>query len=205
MEINKSIIKSFWKQKAKDVSNRWTSKEMLEWEIFFVKKFIPSAKSILDLGSGHGDLSRAVSNETIELTAVDWEPGFRDAFGSENHKFIESSVIDFDTANQYDLVFLMGVVTCLNHPEEIILYQKIKKFIGLKGKALIKNQCAIDDEIIINKFSKELNAIYSARYPSYRRQITDLRLHFESVSVINYPSQFNKWNNTFHVMFICSN
>lgn len=201
--INADVVRDFWSQKAKSSSNRWTSSAMLDYEIALLEPFANVAESILDLGSGTGDLSRAIVGDKSTLTAVDYIPDFARAFSDSNHEFICSTVSNYTDSRRFGLILLMGVITCIDIDEEIRTYDNCAELIAANGTLVVKNQCAVEEEIVFNGVSEKLGSEYSARYPNWEEQLGHLSQRFAGVEVVRYPAELNPWPNSFHVAFIC--
>ena len=201
--LDEEVIRSFWARKAEQASNRWTSQEMMSFELDLVGPLAREGSSILDLGSGHGELSRGISGEGNRLVAVDWEQRFASSFTSDGQMFVHSRVNEFEAIESFDLVLLFGVVTCLPLAAEIKTYSIAASALAKSGTLVVKNQCAHEEEFAVNLFSQALGERYSARYPAFQSQLDRLSDLFGQVDVIKYPQQFNQWENTYHVAFVC--
>jgi 2-polyprenyl-3-methyl-5-hydroxy-6-metoxy-1,4-benzoquinol methylase len=201
--LNKAVIGAFWEAKANESSSRWTAQKLLAHEFQLLGERIGSPMSVLDLGSGSGDLSRMLAQDGAQLTAVDQQVGFRRFFVLPHEHFEVGDVIFYENKSLFDLVLLFGVVTHLEWNEEEAVYGRIAKFTSPGGVAVVKNQCAHDGELVVNEFSTELGLQYSARYPTAAAQAERLRRHFASVEHYDYPEEFSPWNNTSHVAFFC--
>jgi hypothetical protein len=199
--LNEDVIRSFWARRASESSNRWTSSETLAFERRMLNSLIGNCSSILDLGCGHGELSRSLANEECELLGVDFIPDYSRSFTEPNHSFIISSVTDFTVNRTFDLVLLFGVVTYLTLGEEIKIYRTIDSALSVQGVAVIKNQCSVASEFFVNKYSDVLMAEYSARYPTVSEQCSRLQDVFPAVNVVYYPKELNVWANSLHVAF----
>jgi len=203
MTLDKKVVRKFWENYSKKKDNRvgFTSATMYEWELSEVSRIIPHVGYLLDLGSGHGNLSRKLINEKSHLLAVDWMEEYKASFCRPNESFICSPLESFETKIRFDHVLLFGVITHLNKSEEINIYKKIAKFLKPNGCAIVKNQCSIDKEFFINGYSEKLNSDYSARYPSIVDQQKRLEKYFSKVRIIKYPLEYNYWENSCHIMF----
>lgn len=199
--LNQKVIRNFWARKASESSNRWTSSEVLAFERRMLKPLIGKSFSILDLGCGHGELSRSLVDEHCELLGVDFIPDYSRSFKEPNHSFIESAVTEFTVTRTFDLVLLFGVVTYLTLSEEINVYRTIDRALSVRGIAVIKNQCSFENEFFINRYSDVLRADYSARYPTVSEQCSRLQDVFPAVRMVHYPNELNAWTNSRHVAF----
>jgi hypothetical protein len=201
--VDRRVVREFWDRKAQEERTRWTSEEMLEFELGYLGELAPSPAAILDLGSGHGELSRPLSVAGTRLVAVDFAGAFARAFTAPGHDFVEASVTEFETAERFDLVLLFGVVTSLDEADELPLYRKMASWLADGGVAVVKNQCALEEEFVTAGYSTELGAEYSGRYPLADNQAARLRRAFGAVEPRAYPERFNAWRNSAHFAFVC--
>lgn len=201
--LNLEVVRQFWADKAQSTSNRWTSPDMLEFELALLGPLAAEAANVLDLGSGHGELSRQLCPPGRRLLAVDWEEGFASAFVEPHHEFRVSLVTDFNSAERFDLVLLFGVVTCLELHQELQAYDRLAASLATGGTAVVKNQCAVAGEFVVDSHSEALGTRYSGRYPAQDEQQARLRDVFADVEAVPYPDAFNPWPNSRHVAFLC--
>ena len=208
-KLNKELIHDFWKSRSQSSTIRWTSKELLNFEIDYLNERLKSENErirILDLGSGHGELSRLITKKGDNLLGVDFIPDYSNSFNArDNHLFTCSNVVDFVSNQEFDLVLFMGVVQFLEIEEELRVYEQISTMLSENGIAVIKSQVGIEDEIIINEYSDALKAEYSSRYPHISQQSNAVSKFLNIKEVIEYPSSFNHFPNSKHVAFICKN
>lgn len=201
--VNEDVVRAFWAAKAGASDNRWTSSEMQEWELAYLRPLLPVGPArILDLGSGHGNLSRTLCRPGDTVLAVDREAAYGRAFEGTPHRFINSPIGDFETSDSFDLILVFGVVTYLEEEEEDRVYSLCKQHAGI---AVVKNQCSRSSrEVVVNGYSTALQSDYSARYPAPDAQLASLSRHFSAIQTKPYPDHFNPWPDTMHVAFIAS-
>lgn len=205
-ELDTEVVKDFWKDRATFDTNRWTPGEIVEFEINTLTPLAENTNRIADIGSGTGDLSRTLAGTEKTLVAVDFIDSYERVFDQENHTFVVAQATDIPSdLGQFGLILLMGVVTYLSDTEELSTYQQCANLLASGGKLYVKHQCSRGEEFIVNGWSEELASEYSARYPSYDSELNKLHSLFEQVDVVEYPNEFNKWDTSFHVAFICSN
>ena len=201
--LDHEVIRAFWAQKSLEERNRWTSEAMLAHEQALLAELAPAPCSILDLGSGHGELSRPLAGDTADLLAVDFAPAYARSFTGPNHRFEAGGLEAFEPEEQFDLVLLFGVVTSLDVTEEQRLYGRMARWLTDDGVAVVKNQCSTGDEFVKTGWSEALAADWSGRYPSVEQQASRLRRAFATVEVLRYPSHLNTWETSAHVAFVC--
>ena len=201
--LDHDVIRAFWAQKSLENRNRWTSDAMLAHEHAMIRELVPEPRSILDLGSGHGELSRPLAGETADLVAVDFAPAYARSFTGPRHRFMSGGLDAFNPGERFDLVLLFGVVTSLDTGEEEQLYERMASWLTEDGVAVVKNQCSIGEEFVKTGWSEALAAEYSGRYPNVDEQVTRLRRSFATVDVVPYPKDLNTWETSMHVAFVC--
>ena len=201
--LDHDVIRAFWARKSQEERNRWTSDAMLAHEQALLAELAPAPRSILDLGSGHGELSRPLAGATADLLAVDFAPAYARSFTAPRHRFHASGLDDFEPDAQFDLVLLFGVVTSLDASQEQRLYERMARWLADDGVAVVKNQCSTGDEFVKTGWSEALGADWSGRYPSVEEQAGRLRRAFATVEVLPYPAQLNTWETSAHVAFVC--
>lgn len=201
--LDHDVIRAFWARKSQEERNRWTSDAMLVHERALLDQLAPARRSILDLGSGHGELSRPLAGDTADLLAVDFAPAYARSFTGPRHRFEAGGLDAFEPDDQFDLVLLFGVVTSLDADEEERLYERMAGWLSDDGVAVVKNQCSTGDEFVKTGFSEALGTDYSGRYPSVEEQASRLRRAFATVEVVPYPQHLNTWETSAHVAFVC--
>jgi 2-polyprenyl-3-methyl-5-hydroxy-6-metoxy-1,4-benzoquinol methylase len=204
-ELKKEVIKSFWRNQSRKASNRWTSDAVLDFETSYLmekRNQLKNTVNILDLGSGAGELSKSIQKPGDFLTAVDYEENFSRFFEKrDNQTFQATDLTEFESQERFDLILLFGVVNYLTKEEESKVYRVIHEHLASIGVAIIKHQVSYTDEIIINTYSNELESQYSARYPSHKEQVTELKTLFGNVEILEYNQKFNKFEDTFQAAY----
>jgi len=204
-KLNKDLIRDFWRHISLKESNRWTTRDTLNFEITYLSDLIKNCKilDILDLGSGSGELSREIMRKNDKLIAVDYEPTYSRFYNNFNNEFFHcQDLLDYSNDEKFGLILLFGVVTHLELHEETLIYRKIKSMISQPGYIVIKNQVSLSHEIVVNDFSNDLGVNYSARYPSLGSQQQLIWEVFGNVRSLVYPKNLNRFKNTINVAFI---
>jgi SAM-dependent methyltransferase len=201
--VDSEIVRKFWAQKSQEERNRWTSEDMLDYELALLRDLAPEPRAILDLGSGHGELSRPLAADAARLVAVDFAPAYRRSFTGRRETFVAGGLDAFHTEERFDLVLLFGVVTSLDATAEANLYQRMAGWLADGGVAVVKNQCAVGQGFVKTGWSEALGMDYSGRYPGLREQADRLRAAFATVEDHPYPERFNPWETSTHVAFVC--
>ncbi len=203
--MDKTVIDQFWRERSAEGGGRWTEPQMLDFEVNLLSKYVGNHCRILDLGSGPATLSLRLLLPTASLTAVDKYPDFLSRIPIvPNVRTVCSDILSFNYDGCHDLILLFGVVTHLEELEEQKIYEKMAQTLSPSGTAVVKNQISPGIEKILSGFSKNLQCQYVARYPSIDEQAARLKRFFNRVDITPYPDQFNKWPDTQHVSFICS-
>lgn len=197
--LNKLTIKNFWRDRAEYAESRWTNNALLEFENLYLKTFLPPQPiTILDIGSGSGQLSKSIKREGDKLIAVDQEVRFEKYFVDEDMEFVHRSANDFDFEEHYDLILLFGVINYLTDQEISDFFSRVASMTNQNFQLIVKAQFALENECQINKFSHELNFQYSARYPHFDRFMKLLTIFKKEIEVIDYPIEFQGRANFRH-------
>ena len=197
--FNKKVADNFWSNRALMEESRWTGSDFLEFEKIFLKNILPSEPiTILDLGCGSGQLSKAVKRPNDILIAVDNQRNYQRFFDGENTEFVECDVTEYEYSMQIDLILLFGVINYLTSEEIAKLFNKISNTSYSKFQLIVKAQFAIEKDYEFDKFSDDLNFQYSARYPRFENFLDTFSGFKKSIEIIDYPSEFNQRDNFVH-------
>ena len=201
-----NVIREFWNLQSLKPENRWTSQSLLNFEIEKLNEIIVIADTfdILDLGCGHGTLSRNLIKTQGTLLAVDNQIAYQESFkGNSRASFELSDIQNFKSSAFFDLILLFGVITQFDADSEDSTLSAMNSLLKPDGIAVIKHQCADTNAFTFNGFSDELGTQYSGRYPSRNEQRERILRYFSSVQEIEYTSQFKNHANSTHIMFVC--
>jgi len=207
--IDKSKIDTFWTARTKVEDRRlatnYRDDGRLAYDTELVKRYIKDGASILDLGAGTCTLTAPFLDFPIKkIVAVDRYESFLNKV--PDHPLLTkvcTDVAQFSSIETFELILLFGVVNFLSHDEELSLYESCSRMMTENSVFIIKNQCGIDNEVLIDKFSEELGAHYHARYPHLEDQMKKLSTFFEVELVDIYPNEINRWDDTHFYAFIC--
>ncbi len=199
-KLNKKVINNFWQNKSIQNSSRWTNKSLLEFEVSFLTGVLPVRPiTILDLGSGSGDLSKAIKRPDDRLIAVDSQENFKKFFNFDKAEFVNCDVTEFVFMEKIDLILFFGVINYLSNYEIIQVLTNIATLNNPNLQLIIKAQFALKEEHVINKFSQELDHYYSARYLHFDSFLKVLEIFTEKYEIIEYPPEFNIRENFVHI------
>ena len=194
--LNKETIENFWRDRAGYDESRWTSKEILEFERLYLDAFLPSSPiTILDLGSGSGQLSKSIKRSGEKLIAVDQEDGFQRFFLGDDMEFIHCDAANFKFERKVDLILLFGVINFLTDQEISEIFTRIAALPNRNLQFIVKAQFAINEDYEFDKFSKELDFQYSARYQKFAIFLNSLEVFKKRVEIIDYPPELNQRDN----------
>lgn len=207
--MDKGKIDSFWitRTKIEDprIATNYRDDGRLAYDIALVEKHLPESAKILDLGAGTCTLSRHFLGSCKGIVAVDKFDAFLEkAPDHPKLRKICADVADFSVDETFDLILLFGVANFLSSDEERQLYRSCAKMLREGGVLIVKNQCGVRNDVIVDSYSEELDAHYYANYPSVDRQRERLLECFEVEMLDIYPAELNRWENTHFYAFVCS-
>lgn len=168
----------------------------------FVTSYLHSDMDWLDMGAGTGLLINELHQKVKRIVAVEPFKEFSDLIvKAENIRVINENHAGYAQKypdDRFDLITCFGVIQYLNSQEALDFYKRIFPFLKKQGKIIIKNQYGVQEDVIINKFSDELQTTY---YSEYRTLEHEKKLmsgagfkNFEIVDI--YPPECSRWNNT---------
>ncbi len=202
MENTEKIIDDFFRKRFDIADNyiasRYTKNDRGYYDVEFIKKYITQMSQILDLGCGTGILEEPLSPLVTRIVGVDKYQEFIDkAFKAPNIQYIASSFKDLQLEGKFDLILLFGLTMYLSDEELQDLFIKVANLMKDKSIFIIKNQFGIDEEVIVNNFSDNLQCFYYAKYRKLSdmcKMISDFGFSYDIVDI--YPSYVNKYKNT---------
>lgn len=147
-----------------------------------------SHSNILDLGCGNGLLSLQFQSDTNRITLVDISPNMLSAARTKilapyknNIQIINTSITDYQSEEQFDLIIASGILAHVKSVEETI--QKISCLLSESGTCIFQ---LTDSEQMLSKallWYNNLLDIISNKF-GYKRNIIPL------TSVINLSNQY---------------
>lgn len=205
--MDKKKIDNFWNNRTKisdaRIATNYRDDGRLAYDIQLVSKYVAEGDKILDLGAGTCTLSTAFLDKAQEIIAVDKFEGFFNL--APKHLKLKThcaDIIDFKSDKQFDLILLFGVVNFITIEEEKMLYQTCYSMLKNEGLLIVKNQCGVNEEVIVDNYSQELKTDYHARYPFVESQHKRLTEFFEVEQIDIYPKEINVWSNTHFYAFV---
>lgn len=180
------------------IVSRYSKNNRDEFDFNFILKYLSDNTTVLDLGCGTGVLEEKLAPYVKQIIGVDkYQEFIERAFRADNIEYIVSELSQLNISEKYDLVLLFGVSMYLSDNEFDKLIDKIILLMKKQSTLIVKNQWGVDEEVIINKFSEELQSIYYAKY----RKLADICKYLSnkgfSVQVHDiYPPNLNKWSTT---------
>ncbi len=207
--LDKAKIDEFWKGRTQipdpRLATNYRDDGRLQLDFNLVKTHLHSDSKVLDLGAGSCTLSALVEPHVASVLAVEKYPDFlKHAPKSEKFATVCADVTEFRTLQKFDLILLFGVVNFLSMDDENRLYERCAQMLESHGTFIVKNQCGVEGELVVDKHSVELNAHYHARYPAYKSQFEQLSRYFTVTLVDIYPSEINRWSDTHFFAFVCT-
>lgn len=206
MDLQK--IQAFWQARtAVDdprLATNYRNDGRLQIDAAFVREYLKEKASILDLGAGTCTLTTELLPLAERIVAVDKFEGFLNRAPSDPKlTTVCHDASTFLVDEKFDAILLFGVVNFLTPEGEAKLYENCSKMLKNGGVFLVKNQCGIEREIIVDKYSEELQCNYHARYPAVEAQRHSLNQHFQTEQFDIYPAHMNRWSDTHFYAFAC--
>ena len=184
---------------------RYRSNNRIDYDMEFLKAYIEPQSHVLDLGCGTGIIEERLDDLVEHITAVDkYEEFISRTIPSPKVKFIKSDVVEFVNDRKYDLIILFGVAIYLSDMECQKLYENVIAMLDKDGVFIVKNQFGINNQVIVDKYSEELQADYYAVYRYLPEVIKSLERYFNVTPIDIYPKEMNRWDNTHEYALVCT-
>ncbi len=208
---NKNIIEYYNKmaQKITDAkATRNNAKDFSQYDIQLMKTLSEKNKTLLDLGSGTGLLINHLIEDFKNITAVEKYPEFsKFIVESDKVNIINDDLLKMELPknDKFDFISLFGVMNYFDSDEALFLYKKIKGYLKNGGTLVIKNQFGVNEDVIVNGYSNELETDYYSEYRHIEKEKEMLQgLGFSSIDTIDiYPPEYNRWDNTHFYALVC--
>jgi len=196
------------KQKMDTDPTRHGDKNRLFYDVKFIEQKcdLASINNIIDLGAGSGQLSEALFdiNSKLEITCVEKHAEFISLKKNiQNIKKINKDILKYHDEKKYDLILLFGVINSLSEKNEIKIYELISDLMHKNSIFILKHQCGIEMETIVDHFSEALSSKYTARYPLIDNEQEILNDFFNFEVHPMYPKELNPHSNTKFYAFTC--
>ena len=183
-----------------DISVKVTpSSDYTKLDSEFLLKYISKDSDILDLATGSGLIIKNIMKYARSIVAVEKFTEFSKFIPKgKNVTIINADIVDYIPNNNFDLITMFGISQYFNQKEIIEIYRKYKKYLKTNGKLIIKNQFGINEDIIIEGYSKELKTEYYSEYRHIKKEIQIInKIGFKNIEIVDiYPPECNRWSNT---------
>jgi len=210
IKVNRTRIDSFWEERTKisdpRIATHFKHDDTHIYDLKFIRQFANQDSSVLDLGCGTGCHTNILRDTVKSIKAVDkFESFLSFVTTAKNVSTQKSDILDYEDSNLYDIILLFGVMNYFSDKEASLIYKKCKKLLKPKGSLLVKHACGANEDILVDKFSKEMNTNYYALYRHVKKE-QQLLSEFFTVKIIDiYPDELNPWDNTHFYAFVCTN
>lgn len=224
--IDARKIRAFWDERGKrferviaEMANLepdpglQAMKSRLEREMILPRLNLNPEMRILDLGAGYGQWAILMAPFVKEVCAVEYsrsmlEAGRKEVLekGLANITFINSAAEDFLVDEEWDLVFISGLLLYLDDEQARAVGRNVAGMVGAGKRVFLREAVSLlpSRYIIDSEWSDALASQYSALY---RREEEIMKL-FKPLSLIDkgymFPdgSPLNKWKETRLKFFI---
>jgi HAD superfamily phosphoserine phosphatase-like hydrolase len=176
------------------------------FDVDFVRRFAETSKHLLDLGAGTGLLINPLVEEFGRITAVEKYPQFSRFITRAPHlELIDADLNEYETSEQFDLITVFGVMNFFSRTEALRLYGKAAKWLKSDGVLIVKHQMGVQEDVLVDGYSQELDTNY---YSEYRWVRHEMQLLADAGFCVKdpfdiYPPNFNRWPNTHFYALVC--
>lgn len=204
-----SKSEAYWQQLSQRITSPVETKnkrpDTSDLEIAFLRDHISPDADVLDLGSGTGLIINKLIDHVAGITAVEKFEGFtRFIRHHDNMLVINSDLIGFKIRKAFDVALLFGVAQCFAKEEMRDIYANLFDMVRPGGKLIVRMQCGLHADILVDGFSQELGTHYFAEYRQRDHETAFLQeFGFTGIEVFDiFPDTLNVWDNSRHFIFI---
>lgn len=212
--FNEKKAQQFWSNKnitdIKDDPTRHGDNERLMYDLNHILNVLgnKNVNSLLDLGAGTGQLTKAINTKISIKKRVLVEKNLtfiKQITKEKNMNLVNEDIHDFclNHNNMYDLILLFGVMNSIERGNAYKIYKLLENMMDKDSILIIKHQCGIKQEVIIDNYSSKLKSFYTARYPHHEDELTTLKNVFDVQVYDIYPKELNKFTNTHFFSYVC--
>jgi cyclopropane fatty-acyl-phospholipid synthase-like methyltransferase len=201
---------NYWKNLSENIKHPVETKnkrpDTSDLEVSFLESYISKDSDILDIGSGSGLIINKLIDKVKHITAVEKFEGFtKFIIDRPNMLVINADLVGFKIRKLFDCVLCFGVAQCFKKNVMLDIYNNLFTMIEPGGLLILRIHCALEEDIIVDGFSEELQTEYFAEYRNKEREIKLLReIGFTEIKVFDiFPDSLNVWKNSRHFIFVC--
>ncbi len=208
--MSSEISKSYWEKLAKSIQDpsettNKRKKAYLQTDINFVKRHLALDDSILDVGAGSGLVVNALVESVKEIVAVETFKGLS-KFIDPKILVINAELTGFQIRKQFDKIVSTGLTHFFPEEDIVKIYANMFDMLKNGGKLIMRSHCGLEDKVVINGYSEELNSKY---FTEYRKVDTEKKIlaeaGFKDIQIFDeVAAELNVWDNTRHYYFVCS-
>lgn len=179
--------------------------DFTEYDTNFILKHTTPDAELLDVGAGSGLIVNRLADKVAFIEAIEpFEAYSQFIVRSRKVRIVNTTIEEYAIAKQFDFVLCFGFCHYLNAQEARAFYEKFYHAVKKNGKIIVKNQFGVNEDVLVNNFSKENNAMYYAEYRTVEHEKKLLvQAGFKNFEVTDiYPPECNRWDNTHYYAIV---
>lgn len=211
MKLSRRAIDNFWGKRAKikdpRIATHFKADDTHVYDLKLIHQYCHPQSKVLDVACGTCYLANELVNDVAYIKGTDKFGEFlRYCHVSDKLVVEQADILTYQDDKKYDLILMFGIVMYFSDEDTEKIYQKYRALLKPGGLLIVKHQCGIMEDVIIDKYSEAIGDHYQAVYKSVSKDENLLKKYFPSVQVIDiYPARLNPWPNTHFYAFICQN
>lgn len=201
---------TYWENLSKRIEHPGQTKnkrpDTSDLEIEFLSSYLGPQSDVIDIGSGTGLIINKLIDKVAHITAVEKFPGFTKFIVQHpNMLVIHAELVGFQMRKEFDVALCFGVAQCFTKPDARKIYESMYSMLKSDGKLIVRMQCGLKEDVLVDGFSEELGTQYFAEYRQKDSEIELLKeIGFQKVDVYDiFPDSLNVWFNSRHFIFVC--
>lgn len=171
----------------------------------FILRYASDTSQLLDIGSGTGLIVNKLYDKVQYIEAVEPFKTYSDFIvRADNVNIVNVTHETYRVEKVFDFVLCFGFSQYLNAEEAANFYKKFYHALKQGGKILVKNQFGVREDVLISRYSDEINAMYFSEYRTVDHEKKLLsEAGFAAFEVVDiYPPECSRWNNTHYYAIV---
>lgn len=205
-----SRSQQYWENLSKRIKTPAETKnkrpDTSDLEVEFLSRFLDKSDEVIDIGSGSGLIVNKLIQKVKHITAVEKFEGFtKFIIDHPNVLVIIADITGFRIRKEYDAALCLGVTQFFVEKEALDIYENLYLMIKQEGLLIIRMQCGLEKDIVVDGYSEELETEYFAEYRQKEKEIELLKkAGFSRVDTFDiFPDTLNVWPDSRHFIFVC--
>ena len=209
--IDRSKVDAFWtaREGVSDPreATHFKHDDTHVYDLALIRRFTRPDSEILDVACGTCVHANSLAPEVARIRAIDKYATFLQHCDQSDTLTAEvGDILTFEDSSLYDLILAFGIMNYYDDDDARKIYAKLANMLKPEGILIVKHQSGIEEDVLVDGYSEQIDAHYHALYRQRDRDKALLEEQFGegNVEVEDiYPRELNPWPNTHFYAYMC--